>query len=141
MMDGTNDHLKIITTRKDEKAMLDTTILDCGHAPSPHADFTTGYSTDAAGKTFCYDCCAEMDKAEMRKTGRATLYLVRRDGEWHVTNWPGSLDLKAYGVRFGRHNLAGRRVDFWFKFEGQEWHGYNLGHYSQIAHCKRLKAK
>lgn len=122
------------------------TILDCGHAPSPHSDFTTGYGQDAQGRTHCYACCAENDKASMIETGRATLYLTREQPDaaaapaWYVTNWPGSLRMHAF-VRKGRHNMAGKRYDVWFTGpDGKDWHGVTYGDNTQICHCRRLKA-
>ena len=40
--------------------------LDCGHQPSKHGKIDTGYGQDREGKTYCYECCAERDKQEMR---------------------------------------------------------------------------
>ena len=118
-------------------------ILDCGHAPSEHSDFTTGYGYDAQGKTYCYACIAKNERAEMDASGKNVMYLVSRDDGWHVTNWPASLDYKAYGIRKSWHNFAGSngRTDFWFRdHQGKEWHGYQIGQWNQIAHVKRLKS-
>jgi len=42
--------------------------------------------------------------------------------------------------RSGRHNIAGIRVDVWFRGpDGMPWHGVNYGHHSQLTHCKRVK--
>lgn len=118
-------------------------ILDCGHPESEHLDITTGYGTDANGKTYCYDCCAEADKKEMRKTGRATLYLIivnnGTSNYAKVTNWPGSLVFDYLHYRKGHHNIAGTRYDVWFKFEGKTWHGVTFGDMTQICHCKVTK--
>lgn len=114
-------------------------VLDCGHEPSPHSDFTTGYGEDSQGKRYCYDCCAERDKTQMRNDGRATLYLSQDNGNFTITNWPGSLKLSPYHVRKGRHNIAGTRYDAWFSFDGQPWHGTQYGENTQLIHCKRIK--
>ena len=57
-------------------------IADCGHLipalPDDHIG-GTGYGLDAQGKTRCYACCAEMDRAEMLKTSRAVLYFVNME--------------------------------------------------------------
>lgn len=111
------------------------TILDCGHEPSPHLSFTTGYGVDRSGRKHCYECCAKRDVADMVSTGRATLYLS--NGE--VSNWPGSLKFRAH-VRKGRHNIARTRYDAWFTGpDGKQWHGVQYGDNTQICHCKRLK--
>jgi len=112
-------------------------ICDCGHTESEHSEFTRGYGIDKDGKTMCYTCCAESDKRAMRKTGKYPLYFTGKE----VTNWPGSLRLAVVSTRESRHNWGLKRIDFWFNFEGQPWHGYTIGENTQIAHCKRNKTK
>ncbi len=117
-------------------------VLDCGHAPSEHSDFTTGYGTGTDGKTYCYSCCADRDRAQMRQDGRIALYLTNdKDAQATVSNWPGSLKLGVYHQRIGRHNMAGKRYDVWFTFETQPWHGVTYGDNTQICHCRRIKSK
>lgn len=110
---------------------------------------TTGYGRDDLGNRTCFVCCGEYDAAYMRTTGKNMLYLVTegvqsiarnhppRHFTARVTNWPGTLDIPCQ-VKVGRHNIAGRRYDAWFKFEGQEWHGVQYGDNTQIIRCKRL---
>jgi hypothetical protein len=137
--------------------ITDTTILDCGHVPSPHESFSTGYGTGTDGKTYCYACCADRDRADMIETGRATLYLTRdklsparQDTygrtihalySYKLTNWPGSLTFNVGGaVRHGRHNIARTRIDAWFTGpDGKPWHAVQYGENTQIAHCRRVK--
>lgn len=99
-----------------------------------------GWEGKLKGKPVCYACCGELDAIQMDRDGKATLYLVKRDGQHFVTNWPGTLSLRA-GVQTGRHNIAGRRYDAWFKWRGQQWHGVTYGDNTQICHCKRTKTK
>jgi hypothetical protein len=102
----------------------------------------TGYGLDRSRKV-CYPCCGERDKADMRLTGRVTLYLTLRDGmapglkTWTLTNWPGSFKVEPHHVRIGRHNIAGRRYDVWFNFEGKTWHGVRYGDNTELCHCSR----
>ena len=114
------------------------TILDCGHAPSAHESFTTGYGINANGKKHCYACCAEHDRVAMLADGRATLYLTEKG----ITNWPGSLvfpilgspNVKPHGGGFGA-----QRTDAWFVGPDRfVWHAINRGD-SQIARCRRTK--
>ena len=121
--------------------ITDSTILDCEHVPSPHSEFTTGYGVDNSGKVICYECCATECKEYMREHGRITLYLVKQDNGYHVTNWPGTLDFKLNGVKTGHHNIAGKRYDIWFAFDGYYWHGTQYGDNTQLCHCKRTKDK
>lgn len=117
------------------------TCHDCGqNKPLKIDGVGTGYATDGQGNLVCYDCCGEQDQAYMRQNGKNMLYLVQDGQNWHVTNWPGTLKLPC-GVRVGRHNIAGKRYDVWFRFEGTEWHGVKYGDNTQICHCRRLKAK
>jgi hypothetical protein len=126
-------------------------VLDCGHVPSDHGPSTTGYGTDKDGKMFCYACCAENDKKAMIKDGRAMLYLVQDKSvdkspdsrpSYRVTNWPGSLCFYVFHYRIGKHNIAGKRIDAWFKGpDGFVWHAKQYGNMSEIAHCKRTKGR
>ena len=116
--------------------MKDLKLCDCGHPPSEHAEFTTGYGTDSDGKTACYACCAEKDKERMIQTGRAVLYLSNRK----ITNWPGSLSFDVSHISKGRHNIARTRYDAWFTGpDGKNWHAVQYGDMTQIAHCRRVK--
>jgi len=123
----------------------DRIMCDCGHLESEHSEHTRGYGRDEQGKTYCYACCAERDREQMRKDGRTTLYLVKetRNGlHLHkLTNWPGSLEIGVNYYRRGHHNIARTRYDVWFTFEGDEWHGVQYGEMTQICHCRRLKKK
>ena len=116
-----------------------TGLCDCGHAPSPHDSFTEGYGISRNGKTACYSCCAEKDRSDMDKTGRAILYLGQpKDAPAYIGNWPGSLRYSAI-VHAGRHNIAGVRYDAWFTdHAGRRWHGVTYGDMTQICHCRRL---
>ena len=128
------------------------TILDCGHAPSPHASFTTGYGTDPkTGARFCYACAADLDRASMIETGRADLYLTPCEPRassaftkaYEVTNWPGSLRFPAYHTRKSSRGggFGSQRTDAWFHGpDGFVWHAINRGD-MQIARCKRTKER
>ena len=133
--------------------MNDTTILTCGHVPSPHPEFTTGYGSDAERNTYCYECCAQRERQSMIETGSATLYLVKRPvpdsvrpvseaWQWWVTDWPGTLAFQAVALHKGRHNIARVRYDFSFRGpDGFWWRGTSYGDNTQIAHCRRTKER
>lgn len=102
-------------------------------------DGASGYAIDKLGRRHCFECCADHDRAFMRATGRNTLYLTTsKTGPWRVSNWPGMLEFTAHG-RVGRHNIAGRRYDFRFVFDGYWWHGVTYGDNTQIAHCRKTR--
>ena len=96
----------------------------------------TGYGTDKRGHKHCYACCGKRELASMQRTGKATLYLTSKANVYTVTDWPGSLRFECR-VRVGRHNIAGKRYDAWFRVDGQLWHGVQYGDNTQILHCKR----
>jgi hypothetical protein len=119
--------------------MLTIDLLECGHPESEHSDFTRGYGRDKDGSRFCYACCADRDRQQMKEDGRTCLYLAKDDKGWKVTNWPGSLVFRPSYVKKGSHNIAGTRLDAWFAFEGHVWHAVQYGEWTQIAHCRRTK--
>jgi len=109
--------------------------------PMPANSIGTGYGVMRNGHKICYACAGKRDEKSMLKDGRATLYLTedRERGGYKVINWPGSLSIHPFYHKEGRHNIAGVRVDFWFRFHGQLWHGVRYGHNTEIAYCKRIK--
>lgn len=128
--------------------------FDCRQVLPVKSDGGTGYATlHKLNEKVCYVCCAKRDRVDMRKTGRATLYLVKDreackiagDGldrsEYSVTNWPGTLSIRCPTPRKSRHNIARWRYDVWFSFEGETWHGVTYGDNTQICHCRRTKAR
>ena len=112
--------------------------VKCNQDKEYVSDFTTGYARTDNGKV-CFDCCAKQDKEYMRATGHIDLYLVDDQTLPRVTNWPGTLSIPCTGVKIGNHNIAGRRYDVWFAFEGYWWHGVQYGHNTQVCHCKKTK--
>lgn len=94
--------------------------------------FSAGYGIDMRGMKYCYGCCALNDAEQMRRDNRITLYLAKDE----VTNWPGSLRIPVRAQRIGRHNMAGKRYDVWFRFAGKQWHGVQYGDNTQICHCR-----
>ena len=124
----------------NDKQLIDQ-VCDCGHLPTK-TTYSSGYGRDADGKTHCYDCCAELERQAMIETGKATLYFTHAGSFKNavVTDWPGHLRFDVLNVSVSRHNFGGRRYDFWFWGPDDHlWHGYNIGEYTQIAHCKRTK--
>ena len=109
---------------------------DCGKEKvhvNPSGFGGTGYGVGRGGEKVCYDCCGKRDRADMSASGRATLYLTEGPEGAVVTNWPGTLKFRVRYKKAGSHNIAGRRVDVWFNdCEGREWHGVQLGDFSQI---------
>lgn len=102
----------------------------------------TGYATNEKGEKICYQCCAEEDRKYMRENGKISLYLSENEnGGYKISNWHSTLIFTVTGYRKGRHNIAGKRLDVWFRFEGYCWHGVNYGEMTQILHCKKTKTR
>ena len=137
--------------------MNESFIADCGHEipalPVGHCG-GTGFGRDEAGKTSCYACCAELERAAMVKTGRATLYLTDSTGgalddyaardRMRITDWPGKLSFhvmdyrKSHGYGFGRKYpiVTGHFIGP----DAYVWAFRNAGD-MQIARCKRTKLR
>jgi len=119
-------------------------------APNQVLTCGTGYAQTRDGKTICYACCGKRDRQTMIDTGHSRnlpLYLVTKPDSagtpiWEVTNWPGSLRFRVSGMRKGKHNIARTRYDIWFNGpDGFEWHGVQIGEWTQIVNCRRTKTK
>ena len=116
-------------------------ICDCGH-PAGDSEISTGYGRDNNGKTFCYECCAEMDREYLRKNGVLSGYFTTdKDGKNWFSNWPGSFKLPVNDTLKSWHNFAGKngRTDFWLWFEGKRYHGVQIGHNNECATIRILK--
>ena len=110
--------------------------VDCGFKTVHHSDFTTGYGIDANNRHVCFECCGKRDAQTMREKGKYMLYY----SSGKITNWPGTLSFTPYFSRESQHNIGGKRIDFWFMFEGRVWHGYQIGRWNEIAHVRQTKA-
>jgi hypothetical protein len=65
-----------------------TTILECGHEPTPDAGCGTGYATDReTGRRSCYACSDNLEREAMGTAERFFAYLSS-DGRT-VTTWSG----------------------------------------------------
>lgn len=119
--------------------------VDCSEIKPVNGQGGTGYAITKSGYV-CYACCAVRDRERMETESRMTLYLTNRKSdakrwpEYQVGNWAGTLAIPVSEFRHGRHNMAGSRVDVWFRdHTGREWHGVQYGDNTQIVHCRKLK--
>lgn len=102
---------------------------------------STGYAVIEEQHTICYNCCAIRDSERMQTDNRIALYLTKHDGQWTVSNWPGTLRLNAF-VRIHKrgHNWGIPRRDAWFLDRHKQWwHGVNYGDWNDLCYCKKLK--
>lgn len=103
----------------------------------------TGYGITKEGNKVCYACCAKHDEqALMALTGKnkLCLYLVGKDGQEEVTNWPGTLRIKLRRVKKGRHGSAGTRRDVWFAYKGKHFHGTQYGEINDVCYIRAVAA-
>lgn len=117
--------------------------VDCGQDKPVHTGTGgTGYG-QYGGKKVCYACAAKRDAAYMTENGKISLYLSKDEqGNWKVTNWPGSLSFDAFNITKGRHALAKTKIDVDFRGpDGQLWHGTQYGENTQIVHTRRVKGR
>lgn len=127
--------------------MSDTHCVQCGEAFFPHmywdAEKTkpldTGYGMLENGERVCFACCALDDLARLKETGKADLYLTKKEGQYYVCNWPGTLKIGPVCTKQGHHNIAGKRVDCWVYLDGAIYHGVQLGHWNEVVRIKRTK--
>lgn len=52
---------------------------------------------------------------------------------------PRPLDLDIKYCKTSKHNWGHRRYDFWFEFDGNVWHGVQIGEGTMSAVVKRTK--
>lgn len=124
-------------------------LLDCGHPPSEHSPYTTGYGQKADGSKHCYACCAKETRADMIEDGATTLYLTHRQRpgsdrvHWYVTDWAAHLEFPVTHCKEAKRGggFGSQRTDAWFDGpDGYVWHAINRGD-MQIARCRRTRVK
>lgn len=93
---------------------------------------------------FCYACCAEIDKHQLRMlqgTAKYSLYLSHgKETKYVVTNWPGTLSLPVAYSTESKTNWGHQRIDVWFRFEERWYHGRNQNLQSnELLHVNHIK--
>ena len=83
---------------------------------------------------------ADAEWTGMLKHGKGILYLTIKDGAWSASDWTEIHRIPILAQRRSFHNFAGAngRTDVWFRLDGSEWHGVNIGD-NQILRVKRNK--
>jgi len=113
----------------------------CGKEITREKDsILTGYGIDKDNNKVCFACCGERDKKDLIETGKMFGYLAKDEQGNYFGNWPGSFKIRVGYIRKSNHNFAGRngRRDFWFSFNGCNYHGVNIGD-NECARVKRVK--
>lgn len=99
---------------------------------------TTGYGVDKSGNKVCHKCCGENDSKKLALSvpgDRFTFYLTKEG----ITNWSGTLIIPTSSTSKSRHNWGLTRTDVWFRHQGNNFHGYSIGEFTQVLHVKRIK--
>lgn len=110
---------------------------DCKKVITPESHIT-GYAVAEGNLKVCYDCCGIRDGEKLLNMSvrqRSMLYL----SNGVVTNFPGTLKIKPYMARKGRHNMAKIRHTVYFNYKGCHFIGVNYGSNSEVLHIKKLK--
>ena len=110
----------------------DTTTLTCGHEPtrndSAASRIGTGYARTDDGRTLCYPCAEESERATFLASDRYTAYV---SSDHNLTTWTGG-QLARYIPGTGgvsRSGWHGSEI-YAYRFrapDGSEWHGRNAG--------------
>jgi hypothetical protein len=108
-----------------------STVLDCGHVPTPHGVHLPGYARDAeTSATSCYPCAEEAERLAFRAADTYVGYLVGTDGHaLHVTTWTGAHLARVVRHTVSRSGWHGSEVHTWRAIapDGSEWYGRNAG--------------
>lgn len=125
---------------------------DCGHAPSDHSDFTTGYGKDASGKTFCYDCCHKQDLETLKTAQRFFAYYSgpkNPSGRWSdtfsgyggtISNWPGNPLGRILWWQVCYSPVGGRQFRCRIQdAHGAQWYGVGAWDNGNYVRLRKLK--
>lgn len=116
--------------------MLNTDILGCGHLPTSTEGCGTGYARTSEGRTLCYSCADDAQRADIQTADRFTAY-VSTDGRT-LTTWSGGtlgrvqqISAPAYTPTGGEYRYVYARaagVDWWGR-------GGGPGMYVNLRRC------
>ena len=104
----------------------DQKILDCGHPPSPHEPFTTGYGIDENMKKHCYECCHKIDLESLKTEDKFFAYLS--SDRKTMTNWLGNELMTVENINHHTGQAFGK-TEFQYltvtatDVHGNKWHG------------------
>lgn len=129
-------------------------ICDCGHPPIVAKDGHLLFAhlrrnqddlfAESSERTICPVCATKWEMDYMIEHGKTTLYLCkdRRTGQYRIQDWLGGFQSDVYSVSKGYHNIAGIQINCRFYGpDGYVWTARRVGHYTEVAHCKRTKTK
>jgi hypothetical protein len=106
----------------------------CGLPLPEPTGILTGYGLNVKDEKICYPCCGELDRADMIATGKAFLYF---DGKSSVTNWPGSLRLKAINATVAGQGFQRQQYVRFIGPDNHIWLGRGPSANGTYIRCKR----
>lgn len=101
--------------------------------------------TDGTEQRLCMDCMRDKSRRHLHNMAvgdRWGGYLSgtgRFDSPYEFHDGCSALVIPLTGVKVGRHNIGGKRYDFWFKFEGGYFWGWHTGDWNQCATIRKVK--
>jgi hypothetical protein len=102
-------------------------VLDCGHNPSPHSDYTTGTAHTSTGKEICWECSYKREQEALKRTTHYVAFLAS-DGKT-LTTWPGQTLARVTRLWTIPNNMAGKLYRFRaVDVHGAAWYGSTPGH-------------
>lgn len=115
-----------------------TALLDCGHLPTPTDGAGTGYAYDAEGRTYCYPCSDDRERAEMAASASHLCYVSGTGAR--ITTWPGGTLAVVTGHTISRNGWHGSEVWRWWATapDGSRWYGANAGA-GMVVNMRRIK--
>lgn len=112
---------------------------NCKRTITHESTVSTGYATNKENEKICFACCGLHDEQEFRALKPGEKIYFYFDGE-KLTNWPGTFKITPYHTRNGKHNIGRTRVDAWFKFNHNLYHGVQIGEWNQVMKVTRVKS-
>jgi hypothetical protein len=115
-------------------------ICDQCHSTIVNTDsHTTGYGINKENQKICFACCGANDKRDLINLPFGKKMQLYFDGK-KITNWSGSLQIYPNNIKYGKHNFCKSRTDVYFKVNGNNFHGVQMGDYNQILHINSYKS-
>ena len=119
---------------------------DKKHSQITFSNYESWFDEDKKEVKICFECSKDAWQRLLGKIpigGKIDLYFsIFNNGSSNygiISNFNGSFKKEYLNYRTSWHNIGGKRHDFWFSVNGNEFHGYQIGDYNQIAHCRRIK--
>ena len=118
---------------------------DCGHEsaprPEPGKGGGVGYARSSDGRTLCYPCADDAQRADRDRSNDFVGYLSASHSK-EITTWTGGLLARVTSTHSGRAGFGGRSLHVEARDErGGEWYGWRSdAGWSEVIRMHRRKA-